>query len=336
MDLSTTYLGITLPHPLMIGASPVADNLDAVRRAEDAGAAAIVMRSLFEEQITQEAMATHMSMEEPAETFAEAVSYFPEPVDFTIGPDDYLDSLRRVKSAVGIPVMASLNGTTDGGWLRYAKAIEEAGADALELNLYYVATDPDETAQDIEERDLRIIRQVSESLSIPLAVKVSPFFTSFANFARRAEQAGAKGMVLFNRYYESDIDIDELETHARLQLSSPNELYLRLRWLGIVSAKTNLTFAVTGGVHSWSDAVKAVMCGADAVQMVSAVLQRGVEHLTKVRDDMAAWMIEREYESLAQMRGSMNLAHTPDPKRFMRANYMHAIETWLGTGDHPY
>ncbi len=248
MNLETNYLGISLPHPFVVGASPVADSLDFVRRAEDCGAAAITMRSLFEEQIDQEAMATHHSMENHAESFGEATSFFPEIAMFTIGPDAYLDQLRRTKEAVGIPVFASLNGTSEGGWLKYAKAIEEAGADGLELNLFYVAVDPEESGAEIEARNVRIVRTVSEAVGIPVAVKVSPFFTSFAHYARQIEEAGAQGMILFNRYYESDIDIDELEVQSRLQLSSPEEIYLRLRWLSVVSAQTKLSLAVTAGV----------------------------------------------------------------------------------------
>jgi dihydroorotate dehydrogenase (fumarate) len=329
MNLSTDYLGFKLPHPFVVGAGPFADTLESARRVEDAGAAAIVMRSLFEEQIQTEALATHHSTEQHAESFAEALSYFADPDDFVIGPEEYLDRLRKLKEAVNIPVFASLNGYTLGGWLKLAAQLEEAGADGLELNLYYVATDAEESAVDIEDRSVEIMQEVSKVISIPVTVKLSPFYTSLASFARRLEGAGANGFVLFNRFYEADIDVDELEIVPNFELSNASELRLRLRWLAILSGQlSSATLAVTGGVHSATDAVRAVMAGASAVQMVSALLKEGPDYLSRVCAEMASWMEEKEYESLEEMRGSMNLLRCPDPKALSRANYMHVLQTW--------
>ena len=330
IDLSTRYLGLDLPHPIMPGASPLVDDLDMVRRLEDAGAAAIVMHSLFEEQIVGEQVATHAVMEQPAESFAEALSYFPDPVGFALGPEEYLEQIRRIRQMVAVPVIASLNGTTPGGWLEYARLCEEAGADALELNVYRLVTNTHESGQQADEHLLRLVREVRGTVRIPLAVKLSPFHSSLAWLARRLEEAGADGLVMFNRFYQPDVDPERLEVVRRLRLSDPSELLLRLRWLAILAGKVHGSLAVSGGVHSVLDAVKAVMCGAHAVQMVSAVLQRGPEVITRVRQDLAAWLAEHEYESLAQMRGSMSLDKAPDPHAFERAGYVHILQSWEG------
>ncbi len=329
MDLSTTYLGFKLPHPFMPGASPLVDDLDTVRRLEDAGAAAITMHSLFEEQITGEELALNRSLELPAESFAEATSYLPEPPDFTLGPEEYLEQLRRIKAAVGIPVIGSLNGATAGGWLRYARLLQ-AGADAIELNIYELATDPGKPGAAVEDRLLEVLKAVNASVKVPVAVKLSPFFSSLSHLARRLDEAGAGGLVLFNRFYQADIDVEALEAVRTLRLSDPTELLLRLRWLAILSGRLRASLAVTGGIHSALDAVKAIMVGAHAVQMVSLLLRRGPEQLAVVRDGVAAWLEEHEYESLAQMQGSMNLSHCPDPAAFERANYMHILQSWEG------
>ena len=287
------------------------------------------MRSLFEEQFSLESLARHHATEPHEGAFWEAMSYFPEPDEFALGPDEYLEHIGALKRALDVPVIASLNGYTAGGWIRHARAIEEAGADALELNLYYVATHADETAEEIEGRAVDLVRDLRATVKIPIAVKLSPFFTSCANLARRLERAGADGLVLFNRYYEPDIDVEELELGPRLRLSEPHELGLRLRWLGIVSGHLqNATLAVSGGVHGALDAVKAVMAGASAVQMVSALLIHGPDHLARVRDEMAGGMEEKEYESLEQMRGSMNVNCCPDPAHFARGNYIQVLHTW--------
>ena len=330
MDLSTTYLGLELPHPFISGASPLADDIGTVRSLEDAGAAAIVMRSLFEEQLVQEQVATDWHMAAPADSFAEALSYLPDPETFHLGPGEYLEQLARIKEAVDVPVIGSLNGTTLGGWLEYARLIQEAGADALELNVYRLAADPDESGETIERQTLDMVRAVRESLEIPLSVKLSPFYTALASFARRLEEAGADGLVLFNRFYQADIDPEELEAMRTLHLSDSSELLLRLRWLAILSARMELSLACSGGVHNAIDAIKATLCGADAVQLVSALLRNGPEHLTRLRTDTEAWLIEHEYETLAQMQGSMNLERCPDAEAYERANYMNILQGYPG------
>ena len=328
MDLSTTYLGLRLPHPFMPGASPLVDDLDLVKRLEDAGAAAIVMHSLFEEQIAREQVATFLHTEPHGYSFAEALSYFPSPESFALGPDEYLEHLRRIKGVVGCPVIASLNGTTLGGWLSYARLMEQAGADALELNVYTVSGDPEEDARTVEDRTIKMLQAVKSGVNIPVAVKLSPFYTSFAHFAGRLDEAGADGLVLFNRFYQPDIDVEELQVRRALHLSHSSELPLRLRWLAMLSGRLRASLAVTGGVHTAIDAIQAVMTGAHAVQLVSALLKRGPEHLTLVRREMEEWMDEHEYHSLRQMQGSMNLRACPDPRVYERANYMLMLQSW--------
>ncbi|MBM3318060.1 MAG: dihydroorotate dehydrogenase-like protein [Candidatus Eisenbacteria bacterium] len=328
MDLSTTYLGLQLPHPLMPGASPLTADLDAVKRLEDAGAAAIVMNSLFEEQFTREALAAQEAMETPAESFAEALSYFPRSDEFRLGPDEYFDRLRRIKETVGIPVIASLNGVTSGGWVRCAQQIVAAGADALELNVYYLATDPRESGAALEQKTVALLRAVKQVVAIPVAVKLSPFYSSLPHMARQLEEAGADGLVLFNRFYQPDIDIEELEAKRALELSTSAELLLRLRFLAILSGRGHASLAVTGGVHTAADAVKAIMAGAHAVQMVSALLQRGPAYLRQVCREVETWLERRGYASLAQMRGSMDLSRSPDPGAYERANYEHILQGW--------
>src|SRR5262249_24315501 len=278
------YMGFELPHPLVPGASPLVDSLDMVRRLEDAGAPMIVMHSLFEEQVVREEAALTRAIETPKESFAEALSYFPEPNEFELGPEEYLEQLRRVKAAVGVPVIGSLNGTTEGGWLSYARLIAQAGADGLELNLYELATDPAEAGDEVERRQLRGVRAVQEWVHIPVAVKLSPYYSSLAHFARCLDGAGADALVLFNRFYQPDFDPEALETARVLRLSNSGELLPRLRWLGILSGRVRPSLAATGGVHTALDAVKAVMAGAHAVQMVSALLQSGPGHLRRVRE----------------------------------------------------
>lgn len=328
MDLSTTYLGLSLPHPLMPGASPLVDDLDMVRRLEDAGAAAIVMHSLFEEQITGERARTLHQIETHADSFSEAPSYFPDRSALSVGPEPYLEQIRRIKAAVRVPVIGSLNGTTATGWLDFARLIQQAGADALELNVYVVATDPQEHGEAVEQRALDILRKVKASVTIPVAVKLSPFFGSFAHVASQLDSLGADGLVLFNRFYQPDIDVETLEVIPRLQLSDSSELLLRLRWLAILSGHVRASLAVTGGVHTAVDAIKAVMAGAHAVQLVSALLQHGPEHLNTIREEMVRWMEAHEYHSLRQMQGSMNLTRCPDPAAFERANYVRVLQSW--------
>jgi dihydroorotate dehydrogenase (fumarate) len=285
------------------------------------------MRSLFEEQIVHEELAVNRALEAGGESFPEALSYFPSPAGFRLGPDDYLDHLERIKAAVGIPVIGSLNGTSLGGWLNYARAIEQAGADGLELNLYDVATDLAETGEAIEQKALEVVQRVKDTISIPLAVKLSPFYSSIANFARRLDALEVDAIILFNRFYQPDIDVEQLEL-IRVNLSSPNELLLRLRWLAILSGRLRASLAATGGVHSAEDAIKAVMAGAHGVQMVSALLRRGPEYLTEIRDHLSRWLEEHEYHSLRQLQGSMSLLRCADPGAYERANYMAILQSW--------
>ncbi len=328
MDLSTTYLGLELKHPLVVGACPLADDLDMVRRLEDAGAAAIGLRSLFEEQVTGEQITAHRSMDWHTESFGEAQSYLPDPEEFALGPDEYLEHLRRVCEVTDVPIIGSLNGTAPGMWLEYARRMEEAGADAVELNVYQVATDPKRTADQIEAGILEMVRVVTREVRIPVAVKLSPFHTALAHFARELDHAGARGLVIFNRFYQPDIDIEELEIRHALQLSDSQELLLRVRWLAILSERVVASLAVTGGVHTVEDVIKSVMAGAHAVQLVSALLKHGPDHLSKLILELRNWLIEREYRSLEQMQGSMDLLHCPDPRAFERGNYLRVLQGW--------
>jgi dihydroorotate dehydrogenase (fumarate) len=327
MDLSTSYLGLRLFNPFMPGASPMADHMDWVKRLEDAGAAAIVLRSLFEEQITREQQGMIHHMEITGDSFAEAVSYFPRPDDFTFGPEEYLNHVRKVKEAVNLPVIASLNGTTPEGWLQYAKQMQEAGADALELNVYFTATNPAETGVVVEKRILEVTRLVKQNVTVPVAIKLSPFFSSLAHFAQQLDVVGADGLVLFNRFYQPDIDIEALEVAPVLQLSDSMELPLRLRWLAILSGHVRASLAVSGGVHTSADAIKSVMAGAHAVQLVSALIAQGPRHIRTLVQELTEWMEKHEYVSLEQMQASMSLQRCPDPAAFERANYMKVLQS---------
>jgi dihydroorotate dehydrogenase (fumarate) len=329
MNTRVSYLGLDLPHPFIVGASPLGDTVSGAREAEDAGAAALVLRSLFEEQIDAEAMATYESMESHADAFAEATHFMPDPVEFRIGPQNYLEHLRRVKEAVKIPVIASLNGTTLGGWLSYGRAIQEMGADALELNIFDVPMNEYVSAEDIEKETTEMIHELWSQLDIPIAVKIGPFYTSLPHFAKRLEGAGAAGLVLFNRFFEPDIDVEKLMVLAEMRLSDSRELLLRLRWLSILSGLLDKTsLAVTGGVHQPLDAVKAIMCGASCVQVVAALLRNGISHIDTLRSGLVEWMLQNEYESVESMRGSMNILRSPNPDEFSRANYMRTLQTW--------
>ncbi|MGD0462222.1 MAG: dihydroorotate dehydrogenase-like protein [Tepidisphaeraceae bacterium] len=330
MNLTTTYMGMELANPLMVGASPLADDLDTARRLEDAGASAIVMRSLFEEQIEGEHHASVEQFEMYADSFPEALSFFPGASEFAMSPDAYLEQIRRLKEAVHVPVIASLNGLRISGWLRYAELIEQAGADALELNVYHVATEARETLYSIEQQIREVARNVREAVKLPLAVKLSPFFTSLPHVAMELRTTGIDGLVLFNRFYQPDIDLDDISVVPRLHLSDSSELLLRLRWLAILSGRCTASLAASGGVHTAADAIKAVMAGAHAVQIVSALLRHGPEHLKVILDALKAWMEEHEYESIRQMQGCLSLAHCPDPAAFERANYMRVLNSWHG------
>jgi dihydroorotate dehydrogenase (fumarate) len=327
MNLTTTYMGFELPHPVVPGAGPFVDSLDTVRQLEDAGAPMIVMHSLFEEQLTSEEVNFNRSIQTPKDSNAEALSYFPEPDDFVLGPEEYLERIRKIKAAVAVPVIGSLNGTTQGGWLRYARLIEQAGADGLELNLYELALDLKETGAEVEQRGLEVVRALKSSVRIPVAVKLSPFYSSIGNFARRLDEAGADALVFFNRFYQPDINVEEQEL-LRVNLSSPTELLLRVRWIGALSGRIRASLAATGGVHTAIDIVKAVMAGSHATQMVSALLRHGPAYLRQVRDDLARWLEEHEFESLRQMQGSMNLLRCRDPGAYQRANYIRLLQSW--------
>lgn len=332
MDLGSRYLGLDLESPLTLGASPLATDLDAVQRCVEAGASLVVMPSLFEEQLTQEELAHHRDTAHLSDAFAEAQSWLPEPVGFELGPDEYLRQLERLKLSIDVPVMGSLNGVTARGWVHYAELIERAGADALELNVYHLATNPHESSDEVERRILDLVSMVVASVDIPVAVKLSPFHAGLAHFAERAAVAGARGLVLFNRFYHPDIDLEALDTRPHLELSRPSELPLRLRWLAILYGQVDASLAVTGGVHGPLDALKSVMAGADAVQMVSAILRSGPDQFRVVRQGLSDWLEEHEYESLEQARGSMSLINCPDPRAYERSNYVRVLQSWRELG----
>lgn len=328
MDLSTTYLGLNLPHPIMTGASPMVDHLDLVKRLEDAGAAAITMHSLFEEQITREQQGMVYHMELINNTHAEALSYFPQADDFRLGPHQYLEQIRLIKQTVALPVIASLNGTTAEGWLEYARLIEQAGADALELNVYHVAADPTEGGAAVERRLLDMVRTIKGSVRLPIAVKLSPFYSSVSHLATQLDAIGVEALVLFNRFYQPDFDMNALEVVSTLHLSTSQDLLLRLRWLAVLFGRTKAALCVTGGVHTPEDALKAVMAGARGVQVVSSVLKNGPEHIKALVSGIRTWLEEHEYASLKQAVGSMSLERNPSPAAFERANYMKVLAAY--------
>ena len=328
MDLSTTYLGLPLKNPVMPGASPMVDKLDTVRRLEDAGAAAIMMHSLFEEQITSQQLAEFAHTEFSAGSSSEASSYFPQMADYALGPDKYLEQIAKIKETVAIPVIGSLNGISMGGWTDHARLIQQAGADALELNVYYVATDPNESGTAVEKRTLDILEAVKASVTIPIAVKLSSYFSSPGHFAKQLDASGSAGVVMFNRFYQPDINIEELEATPHLELSNSTELRQRLRWIAIIHGHIKANIALSGGVHSFEDIIKGIMVGADVVQVVSTLLKHGPEHLAGLLANLSRWMEDHEYESVDQMRGSMSLGHCPDPSVYERANYLRVLQLW--------
>ncbi len=328
VDLSTSYLGLSLRGPIVASASPLTGDLDSLRALEGAGVAAVVLPSLFEEQIEHEQIDLHELLEHQTHSFGEALTWFPELEEYNTGPNRYLEHLARAKAALEVPVIASLNGVSAGGWVRYARLCEEAGADALELNVYAVETDPEHSAADVEERTLALVAQVREAVSIPLAVKVGPFYSAFAHMARRLSEAGADGLVLFNRFLQPDIDLETLEVAPWLPLSSPVELRLPLRWIAILRGRVDVDLAATTGVHDWQGALKLLLAGADAVLLASALLRRGTVVVPELLDGIEAWMVEREYESLRQLQGSLSQASCPDPAAFERGNYMRALTSY--------
>lgn len=328
MDLSTTWLGLHLPHPFVAGASPLCDDLDRVRRFQDAGVAAFVLRSLFEEQIRQEDEAHHAADVLHADSHGEAASYLPEADAATFGPAQYLAHLTDVRRVSKVPVIASLNGCTEGGWVRYARAVADAGADAIELNLFSVPTDPRISAAELEAGSLAIAREVASAVAIPVSVKLSPFYTSLPHFADRLRANGVRGLVLFNRFFEPDVDPEALEVRMHMEWSNSHELLLRLRWLAILSGTVDLDLAVSGGVHRPIDAVKALLCGARAVQLVASLLRGGPHTVAMLKDGLVEWLVQHDYASLAQLRGSMDLRRCPDPAAYSRANYLHLLQTY--------
>lgn len=331
MNLATTYMGFELPHPLVPGASPLADNLDTVRSLEDAGAPMIVLRSLFEEQLAHEDINVEPADDSTTKNYVENLSYLPESTEYVLQPEGYLELIRKTKAAVSVPVIGSLNGTSEWGWLRYARLIEEAGADGLELNLYEVATELDVSGQDLEQQGLHVLRAVKKTVKIPVAVKLSPFYASIPNFACRLDEAGADALVLFNRFYEPDVDVDKREL-VPVNLSSPSDLSLRLRWTGMLSGRVNSSLAVTGGVNSGVDAIKAILVGAHAVQMVSALLRYGPEYLARVRVEVEQWLEEHRVETLREIQGNLSLLRCGESAPYQRANYIRLLQSWKSSG----
>ncbi len=328
VDISTTWLGLKLTHPVFPGASPLVDDLDMVKALEDAGASAITMHSLFEEQLVAEQMAAHRHLDGFSGLNAEAQSWFPSTADFVLGPDQYLEQLQKIRKTVAVPVIASLNGMTPGGWIEYAKLIEQAGAHAIELNLYALPSSSAIDGETLEREQLSIISSVKSMVSIPVGIKLSAFHSSLPHFAKRIEAMGAAGLILFNQLYQPDINPENQSLDRVLHLTSSADLLLRLRWLAILSAETRLSLAVSGGVHDARDAVKALMAGANGVQMVSELLKNGPRRIAGVRDGLVAFMQEHEFSSLKQLIGSMNLKRCPDPSGYERANYVKLLQGW--------
>lgn len=329
VDLSTTYLGLTLKNPLVVSPSPLCEQIDNIRQMEDAGASAVVLPSLFEEQITLESHHLDRYLSHGTESFAESLTYFPDMIDYNLGPDGYLELVRRAKFVVDIPIIGSLNGVSTGGWITYAKKIEEAGADALELNTYYIPTDPELTGAQVEQMYLDLVRDVKASVRIPVAIKLSPNFSAIPNMARRLDQAGADALVMFNRFYQPDFDLENLEIVPSLILSGSYELLVRLTWVAIVYGHVRADLAITGGVHTALDVLKAMMVGARVAMMTSALLTHGIGHLNTVRADLLSWMEQHEYESIRQMQGSMSHRSVANPAAFERANYMKVLSSYV-------
>jgi len=328
LDLSTSYLGLRLANPFIAGASPLGDHLDTARRLEDAGCAAIVLHSLFEEQISQHDTGRIRHMDPLDRQFAAVLSYFPEPDHYALGPDEYLEHVQKIKGAVRIPIIGSLNGTSGEAWLKFAKLIEQAGADALELNIYEVVTDLDQSAPAIERGLKQIVENVKHALRIPLAVKLSPFFTAFGNLARQLDTAGADGLVIFNRFLQADIDLRHVAVWPRLELSTSDELLLRLRWLAVLRGKVRCSLAVTGGVATPNDGIKAILAGADVVQMVSAILRNGPSYFGLMCDELRRWIESLGFGGLSDIRGRLSLSSTEAPSAFERAQYIRTISGW--------
>ncbi len=332
MDLTTTYLGLKLRTPLVPAASPLSEEIDNIKQMEDAGASAVVLYSLFEEQLRQDRVELAAHLNHGTFSFAEALTYFPEPEEFHLGPEEYLKHIAKAKAAVRIPVIASLNGSSAGGWTQYAKAIQQAGADALELNIYYIPTDMSLTAAQVEQNYLEILRAVKAEVTIPVAVKLSPFFTNFANMARRLDQGGANGLVLFNRFYQPDIDLEALEVKPNILLSTPMAMRVPLRWIALLYGRVGASLAATSGVHRATDVLKMLMAGADVTMLCSVLIRHGIRQISVIERDLNAWMQEHEYASVEQLKGSLSQKNCADPSAFERAQYMRAISRLPLTG----
>ncbi len=328
VDLTTTYLGLKLKNPLVASPSPLSEKVENVIRLEEAGVSAVVMYSLFEEQITHESLELDHFLNQGTETYAESLTYFPEAGKYTLAPDRYVERVEKIKKAVSIPVIGSLNGVSTGGWIKYARKIQEAGADALELNLYYLPTDVNLSSSQIEDNSLKLVHDIRAEVKIPLAVKLAPFFTALPNFAKRLAEAGADGLVLFNRFYQPDMDLENLEVVPNLVLSDSDELRLPLRWIAILYGKVKADLALTSGVHTAEDAIKALMAGASVAMTTSAILKRGMQAVPQILTGMEEWMTVHEYESVKQMRGSMSQGAVADPAAFERANYMRVLSSF--------
>lgn len=328
MDLTTKYLGLKLKNPIVPSASPLSKTLDRVKEMEDAGASAIVVYSLFEEQIEHEANEFEHYMSYGTESFAEALNYFPKPDEYNLGPDEYLNHISKLKKSAGIPIIGSLNGVSKGGWMKYAKLIEEAGADALELNIYYVASNIKEDGAKVEEIYLRDFRAIKSTVKIPVAIKLSPYFSSIGNMATRLDEAGADGLVLFNRFYQPDIDLDKLEVLPNLELSTSNDLRLPMRWIATLYGKVKASLAATSGIHNYQDVLKALMVGSDVTMVCSELLANGIGRITEILKDLEVWMEKNEYKSIEMMKGSISQKSVADPAAFERANYMKALNSF--------
>jgi dihydroorotate dehydrogenase (fumarate) len=330
IDLSTTYLGLKLKNPLVASASPLSEKLDRARRLEDSGVSAIVMYSLFEEQVIRESLELDYYLSQGTHTYAEAITYLPDVGRYSLGPEAYVENLYRLKQATAIPIIGSLNGVSTGGWIQYAQQIEQAGADAVELNIYYLPVDPDLTGAELEDNYVTLVRDLRSQVSIPIAVKLSPFFTSMPNMARKLIEAGANGLVLFNRFYQPDFDLDELEVVPNLQLSTSAELRLPLRWIALLYGRVQTDYALTSGVHTSIDMLKALMAGASVTMVASEFLKNGIERAKEMLDGMLSWMEEHEYESVTQMKGSMSAQAVAQPNAFKRTNYMKVLSSYNG------
>lgn len=328
VDLNTTYLGLRLKNPLVASASPLSKNVDTVVEMENAGISAVVMYSLFEEQIIQESLKLDSDLTRGTYSYAEALDYLPDYGTYSIGPESYIEHVGKIKQAVSIPVIGSLNGISTGGWIDYAQRIEQAGADALELNLYDLATDTALTSSELEERHIRLVHDVRKMVKIPLAVKLSPFYTALPQFANRLAEAGANGLVLFNRFYQPDFDLEELEVVPNLVLSNSHEMRLPLRWIAILYGRIQTDLALTSGVHNGLDALKAIMAGASVTMLASALLKNGSTLISEILAEMETWMVEHEYESIVQMKGSMSQKSVAEPAMFERANYMKVLSSY--------